>query len=1087
MKKTTLTEKKAEETPTGGVLVGKRKGQTIIHDKGTMSGYLVGKTHAEGGIKAVNKATGQPLEMQGGEVVITAPAVSDQTKNEFNGKMMTNREILSQINVNGGGVAFAKDGMEIPKKLKHTGATYSYGGKTMTDHEIYKHITGGHLAKGKTLSQIAKMHNVTLKQLQSQVNMGMKAESEHTSSKREQMKIVKDHLVENPKYYTLLKKAGLKKGGSLVKDAKSGNTPARDLNNYNDVVDVQSDGKVGGYSGIDMDGTGGADASAGVGAFDEGGVVNSVISKWEEVPDEFKKIQNIKKVDWIARPDNDGLYSIIKNFVGQDELRPALTYVEFGEYGVTATNAHILINLPVMLSKELEGIYSIKGKYNKVTSHKLITDSSYPDWKNIIKPSEEAESTYSFSVLTLLKYLKVAKRYVNYTQEVVLQIGDYNIPFNAEYFIDALEAINKLGYESYTLYFFKYNQGMVLAPNKYGYKLGEDDLILIMPILRDTIVLGVTNIDDNNVFYPYFSFNDSYIHDKGGEIVFDTKELKSKTTSTRKPRAKKEVQESKAKTLTKEELADSKIWIGDDIKLRDKVQQKLTELGFPRDDAFPRDKDRNIYIVTYSRDFVSWDGLEDFNSETKKEIFLSDLGITDSVADAKKEEKIQVFKLTGLVREGEQVFYSDYSKYGATELLKDLKDKYIILPDDNVFEYAIKNPNNAIKGFISFNRNINTYDELVEAIKFKESYDQYDWDIFFEYDRDTTPILEEQSSKTDEPLYDFSLERKYLTSRISDLSRELDLKKPILSNEEVAFYQREINNFIYKLRKLNDKERNAIPVLDRINGIYKIKFGDFNAEPIQTELTSINGVRSELTEQEYLNVRTPEFKSFFGDWESAYLNDSYAGVSKVINPKTKEPQMVFHGTNVLFVDWKTYDTNNAHYFAVKKEMSEFFASTWEERTDKAGVDSQILKNLNPNKGKFLYRCFIDVKNPIDFSRYGVDKYPINEYLTFLRVNYNIGDFDFWTNLTTFSGVTQDTEVYAWQIIRLWQNFTKYVKVFTTYDGYIFYEYIPEKTYGGLENASLSYCAFDSNQIKFTDAYEFNALSNDSRFDFGGVL
>ena len=252
-------------------------------------------------------------------------------------------------------------------------------------------------------------------------------------------------------------------------------------------------------------------------------------------------------------------------------------------------------------------------------------------------------------------------------------------------------------------------------------------------------------------------------------------------------------------------------------------------------------------------------------------------------------------------------------------------------------------------------------------------------------------------------------------------------------------------------------------------------------------MTSINALKSQLTEKEYFNVRTPEFKSFFGDWETAYLTDSYAGVSKAINPITKEPQPVFHGTNFLFVDWKTYDTNNAHYFAVKREMSEFFATSWEQRSDKAGVDSEILKKLNPNRSSFLLRCFIDIKNPVDFSRFGVDKYPIREYLTFLRVNYNIGDFDFWTNITSHSGFTQDTEVYAWQIIRLWQSFTKYIKVFTMYDGYIFYEYIPTKPYGGLENASLSYCAFESNQIKFTDAYEFNALSNDSRFDLGGIL
>ena len=254
MKKSTITEDKAEHTPTGGVLVGKRKGQTIIHNKGTLSGYLVGKTHAEGGIKAVNKSTGQPLEMQGGEVVITAPAVSDNTKREFDGKMMTNREILSTINEKGGGVSFAKGG-DVPQSIKHTGASYKYGGKIMTDHEILKHITGGHLAEGYSIREIAEIHQVPLSDLKKQVRLGMEAESEHTSSKREQMQIVKDHLFENPEYYTLLKKSGLEDGGgihsgSLVKDSKSGNTPARDLNNYNDVMDLQADNMVGAETGL---------------------------------------------------------------------------------------------------------------------------------------------------------------------------------------------------------------------------------------------------------------------------------------------------------------------------------------------------------------------------------------------------------------------------------------------------------------------------------------------------------------------------------------------------------------------------------------------------------------------------------------------------------------------------------------------------------------------------------------------------------------------------------------------------------------------------------------------------------------------
>lgn len=255
MKKEEITIQKVKNNPAGGVLIGKDKeGQTIIPNDGSLGGFFVGKLHKEGGIKAINMGNGQPIEVQSNEIIITSPAVADQTKREFEGKLMTNREILSKINSDGGGVSFAEGG-EVPKSIKHTGTSYKYGGKTMTDHEIMMQMNGGgHLAEGFSLRDIADIHQVPLAELKKQVRLGMEAESEHTSSKREQMKIVKDHLFENPKYYTLLKKVGLKKGGevknSLVKDAKSGNSPSRDLNNYNDLLDVEVDGAVGGDSGI---------------------------------------------------------------------------------------------------------------------------------------------------------------------------------------------------------------------------------------------------------------------------------------------------------------------------------------------------------------------------------------------------------------------------------------------------------------------------------------------------------------------------------------------------------------------------------------------------------------------------------------------------------------------------------------------------------------------------------------------------------------------------------------------------------------------------------------------------------------------
>ena len=75
-----------------------KAGGTIEHNQGSAGGVLVGKRHSEGGIKAINKSNGEPLEMEGGEVVITRDAVADtETIHEFDGKQMTKKEILSEI------------------------------------------------------------------------------------------------------------------------------------------------------------------------------------------------------------------------------------------------------------------------------------------------------------------------------------------------------------------------------------------------------------------------------------------------------------------------------------------------------------------------------------------------------------------------------------------------------------------------------------------------------------------------------------------------------------------------------------------------------------------------------------------------------------------------------------------------------------------------------------------------------------------------------------------------------------------------------------------------------------------------------
>lgn len=66
-------------------------------------------------------------------------------------------------------------------------------------------IKGG-LADGMSLNDIAKKHKIKLGILRIQYNKGLKVEMEHTTSKKVAAEIAKDHLFEDPMYYSKLQK-----------------------------------------------------------------------------------------------------------------------------------------------------------------------------------------------------------------------------------------------------------------------------------------------------------------------------------------------------------------------------------------------------------------------------------------------------------------------------------------------------------------------------------------------------------------------------------------------------------------------------------------------------------------------------------------------------------------------------------------------------------------------------------------------------------------------------------------------------------------------------------------------------------------
>lgn len=122
-------------------------------------------------------------------------------------------------------------------------------------------------------------------------------------------------------------------------------------------------------------------------------------------------------------------------------------------------------------------------------------------------------------------------------------------------------------------------------------------------------------------------------------------------------------------------------------------------------------------------------------------------------------------------------------------------------------------------------------------------------------------------------------------------------------------------------------------------------------------LKAPNGKQSNLSIQQYEEVRTDDFKKYFGDWE----NDP-EHASKVVD-ENGEPLVVYHGTGSYgFTTFKerrewNYDLNREEGVGI------FFSS---DRENSAGYeDTETAEDLgfeNPLKG--TYSVYLNIKNPL---------------------------------------------------------------------------------------------------------------------------
>lgn len=180
--------------------------------------------------------------------------------------------------------------------------------------------------------------------------------------------------------------------------------------------------------------------------------------------------------------------------------------------------------------------------------------------------------------------------------------------------------------------------------------------------------------------------------------------------------------------------------------------------------------------------------------------------------------------------------------------------------------------------------------------------------------------LKSADSKSEKLSLDLSSARKDISSLKAKIKRLLD-KRPAKAKQTTQ---------PALLRELKAKESD---LLARI----KQSFADFDLKKVG-ELLAPNGKFSNLSPAQHKQVRTQEFKKWFGDWE----NDP-ANASKVID-ENGEPRIVYHGTSANFDTFSFESTRNdaGIYFTTNPGYASGYASNFRDAITEQNTGSNIV-------------------------------------------------------------------------------------------------------------------------------------------------
>jgi hypothetical protein len=142
-----------------------------------------------------------------------------------------------------------------------------------------------------------------------------------------------------------------------------------------------------------------------------------------------------------------------------------------------------------------------------------------------------------------------------------------------------------------------------------------------------------------------------------------------------------------------------------------------------------------------------------------------------------------------------------------------------------------------------------------------------------------------------------------------------------------------------------EREKKIFPTSGVSVKALKINTSGIGLSP-RKQLSAPNGKPSNLNEKQWNQVRTPEFKKWFGDWENDPKN-----ASKVVD-ENGEPMVVFHGSGAI--------DKFTEFSPTVSRLTSINASYFTDNPD-------IAKGYSGNLSGNLYEVFLNIREPLTFD------------------------------------------------------------------------------------------------------------------------